>query len=190
MTQPALPAQEQPISPSSLASMFREGGHLRLCGDALDTGYIFDLVTRASLNLGGRPVACHDLLPEVSMRVVAGPLPESDAIAWGRCIDHAWIAVAEKLTAHAGRFEAGECITVTSPHDVNVRLARTGSDMDLESCAMHVSVEYSPALAARFHVARHEMPLIGQDHRTASQLRSLHKRARHESLPARRRSAI
>ncbi|WP_244125816.1 hypothetical protein [Burkholderia gladioli] len=169
MTQPDSPKQEQPISPSSLASMFHEGSHLRLCGDVLDTGYIFDLAMRASLDMGGRPVACHDLLPELSMRVVAGPLPETDPIASGRYIDHAWIAVAEKLTARAGRIEAGECITVTSPQGVDVRLARTGSDMDLESCAMRVSVEYSSALVARFQVARHEMPLIGQDHRTAAQ---------------------
>lgn len=169
MTPPDFPEQVQAISARLPASTFREGSHLCLYGDPLDTGYIFDLAMRASLDLGGRPVACHDLLPELSMRLAAGPHLEHTAIASGRYIGQAWLAVAKILTERAGRLEPGECVAVTSPDGVDVRLARTGSDMDPGSCAMQISIEYSPELIARFQVARHEVPLIGQDHRTASQ---------------------
>lgn len=145
---------------------FSEGRDLNLYGDQLDTRDVFSLAMTASLDLNGKSVGCQDLLPELSMRIEAHPIPFSDSAALALHVDQAWRSVADILTARAGRLEPGECVTVTSTSGVQARLARTGTNLDLEACAIRIMVEYSPMLVARFHVARHEMPMIRQDHRT------------------------
>ncbi|MEQ5844269.1 hypothetical protein N0A02_32935 (plasmid) [Paraburkholderia acidicola] len=166
MTDPDFSEQDQALAQTRA---FHEGSDLHLFGDQLDTSDIFGLAMKASLELNGRPVVCHDLLPEVSMRIVAQPLADNDAAAEGRYVAQAWDSVANTLTRCAGRLEPTESSIVTSPPGVHVSLARTGSDLGLETFAARITIDYSPMLVARFQVARHEMPLIRAAHRTKPQ---------------------
>lgn len=82
-------------------------------GDSLDTSDLFSLAMTASLELRGKPAICQDLLPELSMRIEARPLPSgsspTDLIHY---ISQAWRSVAEVLTQRHGRLEVNERVTL------------------------------------------------------------------------------
>ncbi|MCA8092861.1 hypothetical protein LGM65_18545 [Burkholderia anthina] len=136
-------------------------------GDSLDTRDLFSLVMTASLELNGKPIVCHDFLPELSMRIEAHPLPcGSGADELTQYIDGAWRSVAEVVSQRHGHLEMDECVTLTATAGVQVALERAGGPSILLQPAMRIRVNYSPVLVARFLVARDEMPLIQQSHRT------------------------
>ncbi|AJY40026.1 hypothetical protein BW21_4898 [Burkholderia humptydooensis] len=154
--------------------LFAEGRELDVFGDSLDTQDIFSLAMSASLDLHGKPVVCQDLLPELSMRIEAHPLPAgSDPAERTQYIGQAWHSVAEVLIQRHGRLERDECVTLTAPAGVQVTLARTSGQTVLPPHAMRLRVEYSPVILARFLVARHELPLIQQSHRTTAPFASV-----------------
>ncbi|WP_257126093.1 hypothetical protein [Burkholderia sp. ABCPW 11] len=171
MTSPHFP------EPSELAfsdgQLFAEGRELDVFGDPLDTQDIFSLAMTASLELRGQPVVCQDLLPELSMRIEARPLPAGSGPAdMQQYVGQAWRSVAEVLTERRGRLDGHECVTLTAPAGVHVTLARTRGQAVLPQHAMRIRVDYSPVLLARFLVARHELPLIRQSHRTTAPFKS------------------
>ncbi|AJY38298.1 hypothetical protein I6G56_00955 (plasmid) [Burkholderia humptydooensis] len=154
--------------------LFAEGRELDVFGDSLDTQDIFSLAMTASLELRGQPVVCQDLLPELSMRIEAHPLPAGgNPGGLMQYIDHAWRSVAEVLIQRHGRLERDECVTLTAPAGVHMTLARTSGLAALPPHAMRLRVDYSPVILARFLVARHELPLIQQSHRTTAPFASV-----------------
>lgn len=160
--------------------IFSEGQELYISGDPLDTQDIFSLAMTASLDLRGKPVICQDLMPELSMRIEARPLPGGRESAESmQYIARAWRSIADILIRRNGRLERDEFIAATPIPGVNVALSRTGGQSDLQPGAMRIRVAYNPVLIARFHVARHEMPLIQSEHRTRTPFVS-HARARPE----------
>ncbi|KVU36659.1 hypothetical protein WK66_29315 [Burkholderia ubonensis] len=164
MTYPRCLEQGETALPSP--NLFAEGRELDILGDSLDTQDIFSLAMTASLELHGRPVVCQDLLPELSMRIEAQPLPAGSAPPeLTQYIGEAWCSVADILIQRDGRLEPDECVTTTAIPGVQVAMARTGGQFGPESGVMCIRVEYSSVLTARFHVARHEMPLIQSAYR-------------------------
>lgn len=166
------------LEPSGIAlpdkPLFSEGHELDVFGDALDTPDLFSLAMTASLELRGKPVICQDLLPELSMRIEARPLsPDSGPAELMQYSSQAWRSVAEVLIQRHGRLEVNECVTLTATAGVQVVLARTSGQPVLPPHAMRIRVEYSPVIVARFHVARHDMPLIQQAHRTTTPFASV-----------------
>ncbi|MBN3835903.1 hypothetical protein [Burkholderia sp. Ac-20344] len=149
--------------------LFAEGRELDVYGDSLDTRDLFSLAMTASLELNGKPIVCHDFLPELSMRIEAHPLPsDSGAEELTQYIDRAWRSVAEVVSQRHGHLEVDECVTLTAMAGVQVALERAGGPSILQPPAMRIRVNYNPVLVARFLVARHEMPLIQQSHRTTA----------------------
>ncbi|WP_321872234.1 hypothetical protein [Burkholderia ubonensis] len=180
MTRPNFPEYSEAASPSP--SLFTEGRGLDIWGDSLDTQDIFSLAMTASLELHGKPVVCQDLLPELSMRIDARPLPAGSGPAeLTQYIGEAWRSVAKLLIQRNGRLEPDEFVATTAIPGVQVALARTGGQLGSESGVMRLRVEYSPVLTARFHVARHEMPLIQSGHRAKTPFAS-HAQPRLERL--------
>lgn len=166
------------LEPSGITSpdepLFSEGRELDVFGDSLDTQDLFSLAVTASLELRGKSVVCQDLLPELSIRIEARPLPTGSGVAdLMQYIGQAWRSVADVLIQRNSRLEVNECVTLTATAGVQVTLARTGRQPVLQPHAMRIRVEYSPVLVARFHVARHDMPLIQQAHRTAAPFASV-----------------
>ncbi|AGK50744.1 hypothetical protein BTI_5233 [Burkholderia thailandensis MSMB121] len=172
MTPPVFPEHRNaaPFDPR----IFSEGRELNMWGDPLDTQDIFSIAMSASLELHGKPVVCQDLLPELSMRIEARPLPAGSGPAeLKQYIGHAWRSVAEVLIQRQGRLERDECVTLTTLAGVHVTLARTSGQAVLPPHAMRLCVDYSPVILARFLVARHEMPLIQPAHRTTAPFASV-----------------
>ncbi|MEK7916524.1 hypothetical protein AAB988_33850 [Burkholderia contaminans] len=108
------------------------------------------------------------------MRIEARPLPPGSGPAeLMQYIGQAWRSIAEVLIQRHGRLEVNECVTLTATAGVQVVLARTGGQPVLPPHAMRIRVGYSPVIVARFHVARHDMPLIQQAHRTSAPFASV-----------------
>ncbi|MBU9630810.1 hypothetical protein KTE60_16110 [Burkholderia multivorans] len=153
----------------SNGGLFAAGQELHVFGDPFDTQDIFRLAMSASLELSGQPVVCQDLLPELSMLIAARKLSADSGTAEPMLhIDRAWRSVAEVLRKRDGALDPHERVTLNIPADVQVTLVRTCGQAALPPHAMRICVEYSPVIFARFLVARREMPLIQQSHRTTA----------------------
>ncbi|WP_232469820.1 hypothetical protein [Burkholderia pseudomallei] len=131
-----------------------------MLGDQLDTQDIFSVAMMASLELGSKPVVCHDLLPELSMLIVAQPIP-IDGPSERQCyIELAWKTVAAALTQRQGCIAADQRATVATGTGVITEFVRTDGIYTLSPGAMRIQVQYGSALLARFHATRQHSPLI------------------------------